>query len=157
MTGVPSQKRKGYVAIGGFGLLFATAYLGMSLQLPLGRMDQPGAGVFPIIVGTLMVLISLVTVWEGWQLEKAETIEWPAGADRKRLLCLVGLMVGYVVALPWLGQIISATLFCLLLMRVLSNLGWLRIGMYSLIMSAALYWVFVVLLNVPMPRGILAF
>ena len=90
-------------------------------------------------------------------MDKAERIDFPADADRNRLLSLVGLMFGYFLAIPWLGQTISCTLFCILLMRVLSDLSWQRIVVYSLAMSIALYVVFVFLLKVPMPRGILVF
>ena len=151
------QKRNGYLVIGGIGLVLAAGYLGMSFQLPFGQLDQPGAGVFPVIVGLILLLGSLTTMWEGWQLGKAERIDFPADADRNRLLSLIGLMFGYFLAIPWLGQTISCTLFCILLMRVLSDLSWPRIVVYSLAMSIALYVVFVFLLKVPMPRGILVF
>ena len=151
------QKRNGYLVMGGIGLFFAAGYLGMSFQLPFGKIDRPGAGLFPVIVGVMLMLASLTTMWEGWQLDKAEQVDLPAGAARKRLLSLISLLFGYFLALPWLGQIISSTLFCALLLRVLSHLRWPRIVAYSLAMSIALYVVFVSLLKVPMPRGMLAF
>ncbi len=151
------QKRNAYLVMGGIGLFFAAGYLAMSFQLPFGQMDKPGAGVFPVIVGIILMLASLTTMWEGLQLDKAEQVDLPAGADRKRLLSLIGLLFGYFLALPWMGQIISSTLFCILLIRVLSDLSWLRIVEYSLAMSIALYVVFVFLLKVPMPRGMLGF
>src|SRR5690606_18140855 len=139
------------------GLIFAAAYLQQSLQLPLGRLSQPGAAVFPLIVGTIMALASLLTVWEGWRLARHEMVEWPIGEDRRRLLWLIAIMVGYVATLPWAGQVIGSILFCMLLMRILSRLSWLRIAAYSLVLSGALYWVFIILLKVPMPRGVLGF
>ena len=151
------QKSKAYRVIGVIGLVFSAGYLGLSFQLPFGRLDQPGAGVFPVIVGVMLLLASLTTMWEGWQLDKAEHIDLPAGAGRKRLLSLIGLLFGYFLALPWLGQILSSTVFCILLMRVLSDLRWPRIVAYSLVMSIALYVVFVFLLKVPLPRGTLGF
>ena len=64
------QKRKAYLATGGIVLFFAAGYLGMSVQLPFGKLDQPGAGVFPVMVAVLLMLASLTTMWEGWQLDK---------------------------------------------------------------------------------------
>ncbi len=151
------QKRKAYLATGGIGLFFAAGYLGMSVQLPFGKLDQPGAGVFPVMVAVLLMLASLTTMWEGWQLNKDEQVDFPAGTGRKRLLALIGLVCGYFLTLPWLGQIISSTLFCLLLMRILSNLNWPRLGVNSLAISLALYVVFVLILKVPMPRGMFGF
>ncbi|MFH0882820.1 MAG: tripartite tricarboxylate transporter TctB family protein, partial [bacterium] len=62
---------------------------------------------------------------------------------------------GYILLLPWLGQLICSILFCILLLRVLSTLSWLRIVLYSLAISLTLYVAFIVLLKVPMPRGAL--
>ena len=151
------QKGNAYLVTGGIGLFLGAGYLGMSFQLPFGRIDQPGAGLFPVIVGVVMMFASLTTMWEGWRLGKAKQVEFPAGVDRKRLLSLIGLLFGYFLALPWLGYITSTTLFFILVMRVLSNLGWPRIVAYSLAMTLALYVVFLFLLKVPMPRGMLGF
>ncbi len=153
MTSV--QMRKAYLLIGGAGLLLAIVYIGLSFKLPFGELDQPGAAVFPIIVGVLLIFASLATLWEGWRFDKSVLVQLPAGEDRKRVLSLIGLLVGYFIALPWLGQIISSTLFLILLMRVLSGLSWPRIVCYSLAISLMLYAVFVLLLKVPMPRGML--
>jgi hypothetical protein len=54
-----------------------------------------------------------------------------------------------------LGQIITSTLFCMLLFRVLSKISWLRVVVYSLAMSIALNIVFIFMFKIPMPRGLL--
>ena len=151
------QKRKGYIVIGAVGLLFSAGYLGMSIQLPLGGIARPGAGVFPIVVGVLLAFTSLAAMWEGWCTSSEEHVELPAGRDGKRLMVLIGALLLYILALPWLGQIVSSSLFLILLMRVLTDVGWSRIIAYALAISLSLYGVFVLVLNVPMPRGILDF
>ena len=148
------QKRKGYLVMGGGGLFAAAVYLGLAVRLPFGEMDQPGAAIFPVVVGVILTFASLTTLWEGRRLDRDERVEAPAGADLRRLWSLVAALLGYLVALPWVGQIISSMVFCALIMRVLSDLGWTRIVAYSLIISIGLYIVFVRLLQVPMPHGI---
>jgi putative tricarboxylic transport membrane protein len=153
----PIQKGKGYLIIGSIGLVFSAGYLGLSFQYPLGQLDQPGPGVFPGIVAVIMILASLTTVWAGWKMDRAVHVDFPDGKDRKRLVCMIGLLLGYILLLPWLGQIIVSMLFGVLFLRLLSDLGWLRILVYSFLISIAIYVVFVVLLSVPMPRGALVF
>jgi putative tricarboxylic transport membrane protein len=148
------QKRKGYLVIGTGGLVLSAGYLGASVKLPFGELARPGAGVFPILVGVLLAFASLSTLWEGWRTPVVEQVEFPAGRDRLRLLVLVGALFVYILALPWMGQIIASSLFLILLMRVLSDAGWPRVIAYALMISGTLYAVFVRLLNVPMPRGI---
>jgi putative tricarboxylic transport membrane protein len=151
------RKRKGYLAMGSGGVFIAAVYLGISFRLPFGQMDQPGAAVFPVAVGAILLLASLTTLWEGLRMDRGEQVSLPAGEDLRRMVSLIGSLLGYFLALPWLGQIISSTLFGILLMRVLSDLGWPRIVAYSLTISIVLYAVFVMLLKVPMPPGILLF
>lgn len=157
MNTVTTQKRKGYVVIGCGGLLLAAGYFAMSLNLPFGQIDRPGAAIFPLLVSILLMIASLATVWEGWKAATTATAEFPAGADRWRLLGMVAILTAYVIILPWLGQLLGGMLFCLALMRLLSHLSWPRIFAWSSTLSLAVYMVFVILLRVPMPRGILAF
>ena len=60
-----------------------------------------------------------------------------------RLAGLIGLLLGYVVVLPWLGQIVSSMVFCAVLMRVLSGLGWTRVVVYSAMVLFLSIWVLV--------------
>ena len=149
------QKSRAYLGIGAAGVLIAAGYLGMSLDLPFGHLDQPGAGIFPVVAGVILLTAGLVTICEGLQLDAALRIELPHGTDLKRLVSLVALLLGYFIAMPLLGLLISSTIFCIFLMRVISDLSWPRIAIYSAVMCGALYAVFVFLLKVPMPRGVL--
>ena len=156
MTTATVPKRTGYIGAGIAGLLIAAGYLAMALDLPFGHLDQPGAGVFPIVTGAILVVASLIAIWEGIKLDPTTRIEMPVGTDLKRLLSLIVLLFGFLIVLPLLGQVIASTLFCILLMRCLSDLGWARIVAYSVIMCGALYVVFVMFLKVPLPLGLLS-
>jgi hypothetical protein len=149
------QKRKGYLVLGGIGAFLSAGYLGLAFDLPFGQIEQPGAAVFPVICGVLLLVGSLATVWEGWRMAPSEQVRMPAGADLKRLLSLVGLLLAYFLVLPWLGQLASSILFCFALMRVLSSLSVPRMAIYSVMIGGILYAVFVHLLKVPMPHGAL--
>ena len=149
------QKSRACLLLGGSGLVLAVGYLWMAFKLPFGTLDQPGAALFPVVVGIVWAAASLITLREGWKMNRAEQIEMPAGPDRKRLLGTIGLLLGYFLLLPVLGQIVTSTLFCTLLFRVLSKISWTRVIVYSLLMSAALNVVFIFTFKIPMPRGLL--
>jgi len=156
MPSASIQKRHAYVAMGGAGLLLSAAYLGATAELPFGHLDQPGAGVFPVVAGCILIAASLITIWEGWRLGPDIRIDMPLGQDLKRLLGLVGLLLGFLVTLPFLGLLISSSIFCVLLMRLLSGPAWAWILTISLTMCGVLYFAFVFVLKVPMPLGLLA-
>lgn len=157
MQSIHWSRSKGYIVVGAIGICFSVLYLAVSFQMPMGRLRQPGAGVFPVISGFLLLLGSVSALWEGLKTRKSESVELPAGSDLRRLLVLVGGILGYLVLLPILGQLISSTIFCFVLIRALSSLsiGW--VALYALLMAGAAYLLFVRFLMLPMPVGIFAF
>jgi putative tricarboxylic transport membrane protein len=157
MEPVASNKGKGYLIVGGIGLLVAIGYMVMALRLPFGRLSQPGAGVFPVFVGIVLIVGSLLTIREGWSAGGRETIEFPGGPDRLRVIGLVVLLLAFFAALPWLGQLVSSALFCVFLMRMLSKLPWIRIVAYAVAIAVLIDVVFEIALKVPLPRGVLGF
>ena len=157
MTGSSISKRTAYLSTGGLGLLLSAGYLAMATQLPLGEMDAPGAGLFPVLVGAIMCFASLATVWEGWKTPRTDGIALPVGQDRARLFKLIVLLALYYTVMPWLGYSLSSWAFALLLMRLLSTLSWWRCGAYAALMTAVIYFCFIYLLKVPMPSFAISF
>ena len=157
MTESTISKKKSYLWTGLFGLLLSIGYLRMALDLPMGALDEPGAGLFPILVSAIMAFASCATMWEGVKAPATDSIEMPSGDDRARLIKLVLLLCVYFFAIPWLGYSISSFVFCVLLIRLLSSVSWIRCALYAAIMTAAVYGVFIYLLKVPMPTMALEF
>lgn len=157
MTAGTISKKKSYLWTGLFGLLLSAGYLHMSLDLPMGALDEPGAGLFPILVSAIMAFASAAAMWEGYKAPTSEAIEIPTGSDSARLVKLVLLLSAYFVAIPWLGYSVSSFIFCVVLIRLLSDTKWMRCILYALIMTAVVYIVFIYLLKVPMPTMALEF
>ena len=149
-------RSSGYMGAGIVGILLSAGYLRMTLDLPMGEMDQPGAGVFPLLVGAVLLVASISALWEGWHTRSSsEALDLPQGVDRARLLKLIVLMLVYFLAMPWAGYTLSSIVFCILLIRLLSELTWQRCTTYAFIMTSVVYLIFISILKVPMPAGIL--
>ena len=157
MQSIHWSRSKGYIVVGAIGICLSVLYLALSFQMPMGRIRQPGAGVFPVISGFLLLLGSVSALWEGLKTRKTESVELPAGSDLRRLLVVLGGILAYLVLLPILGQLISSTIFCFVLIRVLSSLSIWRVALYALVMAGSAYLLFVRFLMLPMPVGIFAF
>lgn len=157
MTAGTISKKKSYTWTGLLGLLLSAGYLHVSLDLPMGALDEPGAGLFPILVSAIMAFASAAAMWEGYKAPTSDAIELPTGGDSARLVKLVLLLSAYFVAIPWLGYSVSSLIFCILLIRLLSDTNWMRSILYSIIMTAVVYVVFIYLLKVPMPTMALEF
>jgi putative tricarboxylic transport membrane protein len=156
MQSVNWSRSKGYIVVGAIGICLSVLYLALSFQMPMGRVRQPGAGVFPVISGFLLLLGSVSALWEGMKQRNSEKVELPAGSDLLRLLAVLGGVLGYLILLPVLGQLISSTLFCFVLIRALSSLSIWRVMLYAVLMAGAAYLLFVRILMLPMPGGIFA-
>ncbi len=149
------NKRIGYFVTGTIGLILSTWYLWMSREYPWGQMDQPGARLWPTIIGIMMVVASGFVLWEAWKMSPKETFEMPAGPGAIRVVIMIALMVTYFLVMEYLGQLISSFLFCLFFMRMISPLSWPRLVLAASCIAGGLYIIFDILLKIPMPKGLL--
>jgi zinc transporter ZupT len=87
------------------GIILSAGYLHMTLELPMGEMDQPGAGVFPLLVAGILFVASLSSLWEGWHHRAhSPTLDLPEGSDRTRLLKLIALLLVYFLIIRLLER-----------------------------------------------------
>jgi putative tricarboxylic transport membrane protein len=155
MSTVQVSRGNSYVIVGIVGIILSTIYLGLALELPMGRMRQPGPGVFPLIAGGFTLLGSIATLLEGRKNKSGDSYELPMGDDLKRLLKVMLSLVGYLILLPIVGQLISSALFSFVVMRTLSTLSNVRLVVYSALLAGIGYWMFVVFFKLPLPSGTL--
>lgn len=149
-------QRKGRAVVGAVVLVFVAGYLAYASTLSMGTGEQPGPAVFPIAVGVFLALASAATIVEAW---RGSGEDGPVDLPRGRPLIQIGLLlvalVGYVVLLPELGHLITTVLFSVGLLRALSERSWAWVVLCGLAMGIGTHVIFVTLLGVPMPDGIL--
>ncbi len=119
----------------------------------LGTLSQPGAGFFPFIAATLMLLCSGTVLVRGL-LTRPVPVPWEArqGAVSwlKVWLCVAAL-VAYAVALPLIGFITSTFLVMFALSRLDPLTTW-RSSLFIALLGSIGFWViFVRLLSVRFP------
>jgi len=131
------------------------AYLLSALGLPSGTPARPGAGFFPLAIGAFGVVMAL-----GWTMTAFRRVPAAAGAERvpaehrRRVVATAGVLVGFCLLLPWVGYPVAAFVFVALLLRWLGA-GWRSALVTGLASAAVSYYLFGVLLSVPLPRGVL--
>jgi putative tricarboxylic transport membrane protein len=135
-------------------MLLAVAYLAEAMRYPRGTMAQPGAGLFPLAVGALMLIAALATGLEARSRKTWEKMDWPRGSDALRVLAVLTASLGYVLLLPRLGHPVAGTLVTLAVLQVMQLRGWVVKLTLSLVIGLGSYYLFAVLLGVPLPTGI---
>jgi putative tricarboxylic transport membrane protein len=138
------------------GVLVASGvYLVNGLLLPQGTAAQPGPGLYPVAVGVFGAVVA--ATWLLIALRRA-----PAGAGgvaipqdgRRRVGVAAALLLGFCLLLPWSGYPPAAFLFTSLLLRGLGA-SWPAASLVGIVSAVGSYYLFGVLLGVPLPRGVL--
>ncbi|MFC4007341.1 tripartite tricarboxylate transporter TctB family protein [Nonomuraea purpurea] len=119
-----------------------------SYALGLGRLTQPGPGLWPFVISVVIVVLSAVLVVTGRKLEDTERF------SKASLLTAVGLvtLVLLAVLLPLIGFEIPSLLLVFVWLRWLGRESWRSSIVISIATVAAFYVLFVLLLQIPLPR-----
>jgi hypothetical protein len=83
-------------------------------------------------------------------------VDPPMTADaRRRVAVTAAGLLGFCFLLPWVGYALAAFGFVALLLRRLGGGGWPGVLAVGAVSAGLSYYVFAVVLGVPLPRGVL--
>lgn len=146
-------KRLGRLLFGTIFLALFIGYLLVAQDYTEGSMDNPGPGMFPTWVGWGGIMISLIVVIESLTARPASgNIDFPRGSDLRNVLMFFGMLTGYVLLLPFLGQYVAATAFAVAFIKFVGRESWLRSLIVGPIMAIALTYFFDSVLALPLPN-----
>jgi hypothetical protein len=136
--------------------IIGALYTWQASRLPMGDPVGSGEGGTPLIVGILWVVFGLfVTVRTPALHEHDEEVgTWPDSAAIKRLVIAVLLCIGFVVFLNVLGTLATSAIFMAFMAR-LCGASWARSATVSIIMAVCLWLLFVKLLQLSLPQGVI--
>jgi hypothetical protein len=119
-----------------------------SLALGLGRLTQPGPGLWPFVVSVVVTVLSLVLAVVGRRGTDTEKF------SRSSVLTGVAVLslVLFAVALPLIGFEIPSLLLAFVWLRFLGKESWVPSVVISVGTVAAFYVLFVLVLQIPLPR-----
>lgn len=149
------QKRAGRMLVGLIALIVAIGYLVQSLGMPQGTLESPGPGMFPVGVGAVAVLISLLVIAEGaLGIGTKGSVNLPTGFERRQVLIFMGTLVGFILLLPLAGQYLAASIYVIVTLKFLGKLSWIRSILVGVLLGAGVSYLFAEVLDIPLPAGI---
>lgn len=140
-----------------FFLIIGAAYFVESLRLPLGTKAAPAAGFYPLIVGTLFIVLILTLLISTAKKGDKEIEAFPEGKNRIRVIAVSIILIFFVILLKPLGYIVSSLGLLILILKILGLKSWWKIFLISIITSVISYYIFEKILAIPFPPGILEF
>lgn len=131
--------------LGVFGLCYSY------FLLPLGRLTNPGPGLWPFIVSAFIVLASLILLVTDRDREDYERF-----TARTRYVGLGIVSIGlFIVLFKQIGFIIPGFLTLVFWLRFLGKESWRMTLIVSVLVTIGFYLLFVTLLGIPLPEDIL--
>jgi putative tricarboxylic transport membrane protein len=138
-------------------LLFGGATALFSLRMPLGTFRMAGPGMFPLILGILLMILSAVYVLNLFFQGKKGPIKKAASSESSEspvpLILFLGTMVSVAAFFNRLGYPLSSFLLMAALLRILGVKRWMVTLPLASITAAVCYFIFVQLLRIPLPKG----
>ncbi|MGP9783354.1 hypothetical protein CQ017_05480 [Arthrobacter sp. MYb224] len=130
-------------------LALSIAGLALSIGLGLGTPAAPAAGMWPFIVtliaGVMAIAQIIVGRSGGKDGEKFSGMSWYAAIG-------FGTLILMVVLMPLIGFEVPALLLCFVWMRWLGGERWRSATIYSILIVAAFYAIFIAALGTTIPR-----
>lgn len=126
-----------------------------SYKLGLGKLRTPGTGMFPFLVGTILMLVSLQLLVQclimGSKKKKNRKINIWAEIHYKKIGMLVFVLFAYGLILEILGFIVTAFLCLFFLFKVMGSEKVIRAFLFASVTVVSAYVLFAIVLKVYMP------
>lgn len=142
--------------VGAVIFLFGGATVLLSLTMPIGTFRMAGTGMFPMILGILLMFLSFIFILKLlWQYKKT-TAKKNSVAEHGspiQLILFFGTMVLAAAFFNQLGYLLSSFLLMVALLRILGVKRWAFTLPLSFITAVVCYFLFVQFLKIPLPKG----
>ncbi len=138
--------------LGSFLFLAAGFFaLFQSIRLPLGSLEKPGPGVFPIALSVLLSAIGLVLLAS----EAGGTkINWGTLARRKATAGqIVALTAAYIIVFEWLGYLVSSGVYLFLLFFRVCKFQMAAAAAWTVGITVVSWFFFARILGLQLPPG----
>lgn len=127
---------------------FAATTAVLSMQLPVGTIQQPGAGMWPLIVSVGVGIAALVLLFTERDASDYEPL------TKRSLVVIVGflLMAGFIVMFANIGFTLASLVFSVVWLRFLAKERWAVVIVGAIGFTVAFVVIFVIVLKVPVPH-----
>ena len=129
---------------------FALFTLWESRKLPLGSLQNPGPAYVPILLATILLCFSICIVALGGRSGRLTAAGW---SEWRHAIAILGVCIFMALSLERLGYRITIFVALALLLGALERRSVVTTAIFAAVFSGASFYLFAVLLRVPLPRS----
>jgi len=136
--------------------LFGAVTVYFSLQMPMGTFRAAGSGLFPLGLGILLMGLSIVLLIKAGAQRKPVAKKKPSdelSQSAKQVILFTSAIALAILLFKELGYPLMSFLLLLALLRILGVRSWAYSLSLSLLTATGAYFLFVVWLEIPLPKG----
>jgi len=127
-------------------------------KMPIGNLVSPRLGLWPLIQAILLAILSFILLGQARKSKDQEKSPfWGGPGSWKRIGLTMGSLVAFGFSYEILGFLVSAFLLIAFLARVIGSMKWWVSITVAISSSLSSYGLFGLLLDTPLPAGILGF
>jgi hypothetical protein len=130
-------------------VIFGTAIIALSRDLPVGQLSMPGSGFLPIIVATLTIIFGLILIVRARESGPFAELGWD---DGKHALMVTAITAVAIALYEHLGFFFTMLMMMIALLIVIERRNPLRAGIYCIAIVLFTYVSFVYGLKTPLPE-----
>jgi putative tricarboxylic transport membrane protein len=141
-----------WMALGGLFVVGA-------LQNGLVRKGVPGPGFLPFFSGLALIFISLFVFFPALRQSGSDkkSAFFPERDSFRKMVLALGALFAFGIAMELGGYLLTTFLFILFMARLMEPKSWRTTTLLALLTAVLSYTLFVVLLEVQLPKGLLGF
>ncbi|MEY8569596.1 tripartite tricarboxylate transporter TctB family protein [Brevibacterium linens] len=161
-------------------LVVAIGFTWQATSLPMGTLERPGPGLFPVVVGAFFILMCCVAIVEA-QLERfkmsrevghsssaeqsavieedTEEVVDDGPPNLRKIIAFLAILTAYVVLFVPLGFFVSTVLALIAISTLLSGISRkdiIRNVIFAIALTFLLYFIFAMTLDIRLPPGVYA-
>ena len=149
--------KKDEAIVGVVIFLFGAATVLLSLKMPIGTFRTAGTGMFPLILGMLLMILSGAFVsrilFQGKEERANKETSVESSESTMQLILFLGTMALATLFFNRFGYPLTSLLLMLALLRILGIKRWGLNILISVVTAVGSYLLFVRWLDIPMPKG----
>jgi putative tricarboxylic transport membrane protein len=115
--------------------------------------DGPQAGYFPFYIGLIIIVCSVITLFQAFAIGAARNTVFVLRGQLKMVVLVMVPTIVYVGLIHWLGIYVASTIYIALFMWWLGKYPWTRYVPVSAGVNVVLFLMFEVWFKVPLPKG----